>query len=70
MSPEERIGALERELTDTRIASTRLILRIVEGLATTPAAREGLARSIEEAAAHEDAVTARLVRLVAAGLRQ
>lgn len=69
MTSEERIIALERELDDTRLAAARLIMRMAGGLATSPQARAGLAQVFEEAAGDPDPITARIARMVAAGLR-
>lgn len=69
MSPEERIVALERDLTETRLEAARMTLAMANALATTSQQSEKLIEWLEAAAAHSAPAGERVALLVAAALR-
>ena len=66
----ERIIALERELANTRQASKRMILGMIDAMTRTPEEREEIAKSFDEAAAGVDFTTAELAQVIAAMIRE
>lgn len=70
MKLEERIAALEQELTDTRLGAALMMLDLIDALAKTPEEREEIAQTFDAAAERSNPATARLARLVAGAIRR
>lgn len=69
MSPEDKINALEQELTETRTQAARMTAELAASLA--PEQLEAVARSFDRWAEHPDVsdLSSRLASLFAAAVR-